>query len=41
MGDPIFYDPTEYVRRETLEVWIDSSDPRRHHVVIDFLPKTA
>lgn len=40
-SDPIFYDPGEYVQRETLDVLIDNNDPRRYQVVTDFLPKSA
>ena len=35
------YDPSEFVRSETVAVWIDADDPERHYVDTTFLPKHA
>lgn len=40
-SETLFYDPSDYVKLETLGVWIDPSDPRRHHLDTGFLPKLA
>ncbi len=40
-SDWVFYDPSDYVRRETLDVWIDPKDPSRHHLDATFLPRHA
>jgi hypothetical protein len=40
-SDMLFYDPSEYVRRDTLEVLIDADDPNRHYIDLGFLPKHA
>jgi hypothetical protein len=40
-SDTLFFDPSDYVRGETVDVWIDPNDPRRHHLDTDFLPKAA
>jgi len=37
----IWFDPTEYVKRDTLSVWIDQRNPKRYLVDISFLPKLA
>jgi hypothetical protein len=38
-SDMLFYDPTDLVQRETVEVWIDPRNPRRHHLDTAFLPR--
>jgi hypothetical protein len=40
-SDVLFYDPGDFVRRDTVEVLIDPRDPRRHHLDTGFLPKHA
>ena len=40
-SDMLFWDPSAYVQRETVEVWIDANDPRRHYLDMTFLPKHA
>jgi hypothetical protein len=40
-SDHLWYDPSEHVNRETLEVLIDPQHPGRHHVNIRFLPRQA
>jgi hypothetical protein len=40
-SDVLFYDPGDFVRRDTVEVLIDPSDPRRHHLDVGFLPRHA
>ena len=40
-SDALFYDPSDYVQRETVEVWIDTNDPRRHYLDAAFLPEHA
>ena len=40
-SDALFFDPTDYVKRESVEVWIDTNDPRRHHLDTAFLPAHA
>jgi hypothetical protein len=40
-SDLVFYDPTEFVQRETLHVWIDPRNPRRYAIDTSFLPMHA
>jgi len=40
-SDMLFWDPSDYVQRETVEVWIDANDPSRHYLDTTFLPKHA
>jgi hypothetical protein len=40
-SEMLFYDPSDYVERETIEVWIDANDPSRHHLDTAFLPEQA
>jgi hypothetical protein len=40
-SDMLFWDPSDTVQRETVEVWIDPNDPSRHHLDTAFLPKHA
>ena len=40
-SDTLFWDPSDYVQRETVEVWIDANDPTRHYLDTTFLPKHA
>jgi hypothetical protein len=40
-SDMLFWDPSDHVKRETIAVWIDPNDPRRHHLDTTFLPKHA
>lgn len=40
-SDNIWFDPTQYVNRETIEVLIDPSNPSRYLVDTSFLPKKA
>ena len=35
----IWFDPTDHVKRETLDVLVDADDPTRYRVDIAFLPK--
>ena len=36
----IWFDPTQYVG-ETVDVFVDNADSRRHVVDLDFLPQTS
>lgn len=38
-SENIWFDPTPYIDRESIEVWVDPGDPRKYHVDIDFLPR--
>jgi hypothetical protein len=38
-SDMLFYDPSGYVTRDTIDVLVDADDPGRHHVDLAFLPK--
>jgi len=38
-SDMLFWDPSDYVQRDTVDVWIDGSDPTRYHLDTDFLSK--
>jgi hypothetical protein len=40
-SDMLFFDPTDYVQRETVDVWIDPRAPRRYHLDLSFLPEPA
>jgi hypothetical protein len=40
-SDALYFDPTDFVKRETVEVWVDTQDPRRHHLDTAFLPRHA
>lgn len=40
-SDMLFWDPSDHVQRETVEVWIDANDPSRHYLDTTFLPKHA
>jgi Protein of unknown function (DUF3592) len=40
-SDMLFWDPSDYVQRDTVEVWIDANDPSRHYLDTAFLPKHA
>jgi hypothetical protein len=40
-SEMLFFDPSEFVQRETVDVWIDPSDPGRHLLDVSFLPKHA
>ncbi len=40
-SDNIWFDPTPYLKRESVDVLIDPRDPKRHLVDISFLPKQA
>lgn len=35
----IWFDPTDHVNRETLDVLVDADNPTRYRVDISFLPK--
>jgi len=38
-SDSIWFDPTEFVKGETLEVLINANKPSMYHVDLGFLPK--
>lgn len=38
-SEPVWFDPTDFVQRDTLDVVLDADDPSRHRVDIAFLPK--
>jgi len=40
-SEVLLFDPSDYVRRDTVEVWVDTNDPSRHHLDTTFLPKHA
>jgi hypothetical protein len=37
-SEEMWFDPSPYLERETLDVLVDLNDPRRYRVDIDFLP---
>jgi len=37
----IWFDPTAFVKRDTLDVLVDMDNPKRHQVDISFLPKAG
>jgi hypothetical protein len=40
-SEDLWYDPSDHVKRETLTVYIDPADPRKHYVDVSFLPRLA
>jgi hypothetical protein len=38
-SDSIWFDPTDFVQRESLDVKVNADDPSQYHVDIGFLPK--
>jgi hypothetical protein len=40
-SDPIWYDPTDVVQRDTLDVLVNADNPKVYEVDIAFLPKSA
>jgi hypothetical protein len=40
-SDMLFWDPSDHVKRDTVDVWIDPNDPRRYHLDLAFLPRHA
>lgn len=37
----LWFDPTEYIDRQSIPVYLDPDNPRRYHVDLSFLPKQA
>lgn len=40
-SDAIWFDPTPYVQRETLDVLVNADDPKQYQVDTSFLPKSG
>ncbi len=40
-SDNLWFDPSEYITRTQIPVYIDPADPDRYHVDLSFLPKLA
>lgn len=40
-SDALWFDPTPYVNRETLDVRVNADDPRQYMIDTSFLPKSA
>ncbi len=40
-SDPIWYDPTPYLRQETVELMVNMDNPHQYVMNIDFLPKAG
>jgi len=40
-SDPIWFDPTDYMNREYLNVLVNADNPKQYHMNIDFLPSRA
>jgi len=40
-SDAIWFDPTRYVQRETLDVIVNADDPKQYELDISFLPKNG
>jgi len=41
MSDPIWFDPSPYIRQETVELLINADNPHQYAMNIDFLPKAG
>lgn len=40
-SDNIWFDPSAYIKDQSIGVYVDSKDPKRYHVDISFLPEVA
>ncbi|WEJ73075.1 hypothetical protein [Pseudomonas sp. PSE14] len=40
-SDNIWFDPSDYIERDTIEVLVDRGNPSKYHVDISFLPRLA
>ncbi len=40
-SDSIWFDPAEYINDDTVQVYIDAKNPKRHHMDVSFLPALA
>ncbi|MNH47046.1 hypothetical protein D3C79_1101060 [compost metagenome] len=40
-SDNIWFDPSDYLKDESISVFIDKKNPKKYHVDITFLPKIA
>ncbi|MNC77488.1 hypothetical protein D3C75_1294550 [compost metagenome] len=40
-SDNIWFDPSDYLKDESISVFIDKKNPKKYHVDISFLPKIA
>lgn len=40
-SDSIWFDPSEYINDDTVQVFIDAKNPNRHHMDMSFLPALA
>jgi len=40
-SENIWFDPSEYIESETIDVFIDPNDPEKYVMDISFLPKLA
>jgi hypothetical protein len=40
-SENIWFDPSEYIKGEAIDVLVDPNDPRRYIMDISFLPKLA
>jgi len=40
-SDPIWFDPSPYVNRETLDVMVNADDPSQYQIDMSFLPKSG
>jgi len=41
LSDRVWYDPTPYIKRDTLDVVVNADNPKKYRVDISFLPKSA
>jgi hypothetical protein len=40
-SENVWFDPSEYLKRDTVTVYVDPANPRRHWMDVSFLPKLA
>jgi hypothetical protein len=40
-SENIWFDPSEYIKEETIDVLVDPNNPRKYVMDISFLPKLA
>jgi hypothetical protein len=38
-SENIWFDPSGFIKSDTLKVWIQRNNPKKHHVDVSFLPK--
>ena len=40
-SDNLWFDPTDYIKSDVIEVLVDMQNPKKYHVDTSFLPKIA